>query len=236
MAVDLPALLTALRTDPEAREAIRRELLTEDLLALPARTDARFAEVGLALEQLTARMDQLTQRMDQLAVAQAKTEERLGQLVAVVERMGGEMSRLVGADYEGEILATPDGVEEAVGAAFGTVHRLAPEELTAHLGKAIADGRITPQAARDVRRANGVFVWERGNGEPLVYCVVEASVTGQARDVERVTRRAAELALTGVQTLAIVLGDHPDPVITPAIEARRILWHQVEPKRPVPQF
>ncbi len=36
MAADLHAILTALRTDPDTREAIRRELLTEELLELPA--------------------------------------------------------------------------------------------------------------------------------------------------------------------------------------------------------
>ena len=231
MAVDLDALLTALKSDPVARDAIRREVLTEDLLALPglmermaARTDARFAELGVALSQLTERVDQLTE-------AQARTEDTLARLIARVDVMGGEVSSLLGADYEREVLASPDGVEEAVGAAFGTVCRLAGDELTTHLSKAISEGRITPQAARDVRRANGVFVWDQGPSASPVYCVVEASVTAQTRDVERAKRRAAELALTGVPTMPIVLGNWPDPEIAPAIEAKQIAWQQVSPKR-----
>lgn len=76
-----------------ARDAIRREVLTEDLLALPrqveklaAHTDARFAEMGFALAQLANRMDQLAAQVGTLAGAQ--------------ERMGGEVSRVVGAEYE----------------------------------------------------------------------------------------------------------------------------------------
>ena len=233
MAVDLDALLTALKSDPVARDAIRREVLTEDLLALPglmermaARTDARFAELGVALSQLTERVDQLTE-------AQALTEATLARLIARVDVMGGEVSSLLGADYEREVLASPDGVEEAVGAAFGTVRRLTGDELTTHLSKAISEGRITPQAARDVRRANGVFVWDQGPSASPVYCVVEASVTAQTRDVERAKRRAAELALTGVPTMPIVLGNWPDPEIAPAIEAKQIAWQQVSPKRGV---
>ena len=233
MAVDLDALLTALKSDPVARDAIRREVLTEDLLALPglmermaARTDARFAELGVALSQLTERVDQLTE-------AQARTEDTLARLIARVDVMGGEVSSLLGADYEREVLASPDGVEEAVGAAFGTVRRLTGDELTTHLSKAISEGRITPQAARDVRRANGVFVWDQGPSASPVYCVVEASVTAQTRDVERAKRRAAELALTGVPTMPIVLGNWPDPEIAPAIEAKQIAWQQVSPKRGV---
>jgi hypothetical protein len=233
MAVDLDALLAALKSDPVARDAIRREVLTEDLLALPgqverlaAHTDARFAELGAALAQLTERVDKLTE-------AQARTEDTLARLIARVDVMGGDVSSLLGADYEREVLASPDGVEEAVGAAFGTVRRLTGDELTAHLSKAISEGRIAPQAARDVRRANGVFVWDQGPSASPVYCVVEASVTAQARDVERAKRRAAELALTGVQTVPIILGNRPDPEIAPAIEAKQIAWQQVSPKRGV---
>jgi hypothetical protein len=219
MTVDLDALLAALKSDPAARDAIRREVLTEDLLALPGqverlavRTDSRFAE---------------------LAEAQARTEDSLARMIARVDVMGGEVSSLLGADYEHEVLASPDGVEEAVGAAFGTVRRLTGDELTAHLSKAISEGRITPQAARDVRRANGVFVWDQGPSASPIYCVVEASVTAQARDVERAKRRAAELALTGVQTVPIILGNRPDPEIAPAIEAKQVAWQQVSPKRGV---
>ncbi len=245
MTVDLDALLAALKSDPAARDAIRREVLTEDLLALPgqverlaAHTDALFAEVGIALaglasriDQLTARMDQLASRMDQLTEAQAQTEDTLARLIARVDVMGGEVSSLLGADYEREVLASPDGVEEAVGAAFGTVRPLTGEELTAHLSKAISEGRVTPQAARDVRRANGVFLWDQGPNDSPVYCVVEASVTAQARDVERAQRRAAQLALTGVQTVPVVLGIRAAPEIAPAIEDKQIAWQRVPPKR-----
>ena len=63
MTVDLDALLAALKSDPAALDAIRREVLTEDLLALPGqveriagRTDTRFSEPGVALAQLANRI------------------------------------------------------------------------------------------------------------------------------------------------------------------------------------
>ncbi|MHB8313145.1 MAG: hypothetical protein ACYDD0_07595 [Candidatus Dormibacteria bacterium] len=133
---------------------------------------------------------------------------------------------------ESEALASPDGVEEAVGAAFGTLLRLTGDELTMPLGKALAEGRIAPASARDVRRANGVFVWDRGPSARPVQCVVEVSMPARARDVERATRRAAELALTGVQTAPVVLGDRRDAEMTPATEAAQVAWQRVPPKRP----
>ena len=74
MAVDLDALIRAVRTNPEARDTLRRELLTEELLGLP----------GL-VAQLTARMDQLTQRVDQLGARMDQLTQRVDQLTAGME-------------------------------------------------------------------------------------------------------------------------------------------------------
>ena len=186
------------------------------------------------MDELIARVDQLASRMDQPAEAQSRTEDTLARMIARVDVTVGKVSNLLGAEYEREVLAAPDGVEEAVGAPFGTIRRLTGDELTAHLSKTLSEGLITPQAARDVRRADGVFVWDRGPSAVPVYCVVAASVTAQARDVERAKRRAAELAQTGVETVPVVLGSRSDPEIGPAIAAKQIAWQRVPPKRGEP--
>lgn len=236
MAADLHALLTALRTDPEAREAIRRELLTEDLLALPARTDARFAELGVALEQLTARMGQLT-------VAQTKTEEQLGQLtarvdqlVAVVRRMGGEVSRLVGAEYEAWALRTARPVARALGAPPAQVHPISASALEALLTAAEDAGGLDPESADDLAQANGIFVWEPGAGRPPVYAVVEVSVMANSADVDRAMARANLLAKTGVTSQAVVLSDAVAEDAAVGIREHRVGWKRVAPRRAVPLF
>ncbi|MHB1501033.1 MAG: hypothetical protein ACYCYK_07685 [Candidatus Dormibacteria bacterium] len=234
MAADLTAILAALKADPEARATIRRELLTEELLALPAQTDARFAEFASALAQLTERMDQLTERMDQLtaqvsllAQAQARTDQRLS-------RVDGHLGRLLGADYEAWVLRTARSVAGAVGAGPGTLLALDAAELDARLDRGITAGLISSAAAEEVARANGVYVWERETGRPAVYCVVEVSLTVDGHDVERAQRRAALLARIGVEARPVLLGAAVADDAKEAIEMERVAWREVPPRKASP--
>ena len=228
MTVDLSMLLTALKTDPAARDAIRREILTEDLLALPARTDARFAEMGTALAQLATRVDQLTVQVAALAVAQASTDERLSQLIA--QPAWGDLSRLTGDAYEAYVLRTPRAVAGAVGAAPGTVHPLGVADLDALLDAAESAGHISHEEAEEVGLANRVFVCQ-GAGTPPVYYVVEASITAKPHDVERAAKRAQLLARTGVDARPVVISDHVAPEAQPDIDAHTVAWRRIPPKR-----
>ncbi len=265
--VDLNILLSALKSDPQAREAIRREILTEDLLGLPARVEARFAELAAAqaeterrlgqlaerMDRLPTRMDQLAERMDQLTARMDQLAERMEQLTARMEqlaermeefavaqgnserqlsRMEGDLARLLGAEYEAWALRTARAVAGAVGAAPSTVHKLSAEELDAQLDSAVAAGTLLPGAAEDLARANGIFVWRPGSDTPLVYCVVEVSITAQEEDVERATTRAGWMAQTGVAARAVVLSDAVGPGVATAMEARKVAWRRVPPRRP----
>ncbi len=222
MAVDLDALLAALKSDPAARDAIRREVLTEDLLALPgqverlaAHTDARFAELGAALAQLTA-------QVGSLAVAQG--------------RMGGEVSRLVGAEYEAWALRTVRPVARALGARPAQVHPISAGALEALLTSAEDAGGLAPDAADDLALANGIFVWEPGNGRPPVYAVVEVSVTAKSGDVDRAVARANLLGKTGVISRAVVLSDAVDDEAAPGLKTHHVGWQRVAPRRSMPLF
>ncbi|HUY09931.1 MAG TPA: hypothetical protein VMW80_10900, partial [Candidatus Dormibacteraeota bacterium] len=76
-----------------------------------------------------------------------------------VDVLGGEVPHLVGGDCEREVLTSPYGVEEALGAALDTIRGLAGDELTVLVGNAISEGLIT--AARDIRQDNWGWVWDR---------------------------------------------------------------------------
>jgi len=80
-------LLRLVREHPELREALRRELLSEDLLALPARVDQRFAELAQRIEELAARMAELADRITFLATRQERTEAGLARLDERLERL-----------------------------------------------------------------------------------------------------------------------------------------------------
>ena len=265
MAVDLDALIRAVRTNPEARDTLRRELLTEELLGLPglvaqltarmdqltqrvdqlgARMDqltqrvdqlgARMDQLTQRVEQLGARMDQLTQRVDQLTAgmegltaSQAQSEKWLVRVAKQAERADGRVGDLWGKQYEARVLRTPFHVEDAIGAAPGTVRPLSPADLEALVNPAVIAGALPREERAALGDANGIFVWDRGAGSAPVYCVVEISATVDAHDVERAAQRAAWLAKTGVATRPVVMGDVVEPGAKPAMDTQRVAWERV---------
>lgn len=223
MATDLDVWLTTLRADPVAREAIQRELLTEELLGLPTQMAA-----------LTGEIRALTAEVRALATAQARTEERLTVLGAKPE--WGTLSRLAGTDYEIYALDPPRAVARAVGAIPGRLHHVSGGDLEAILNEAEATGRLAPEEAdeiaADLRDANGLFVWDRSPESPPLYCVVEASITAQAKDVRRAIARAERLRRAGVQAHPVVISEAVGPDAAEAVQLGRVAWRRV-PQRPV---
>ncbi|HUY98244.1 MAG TPA: hypothetical protein VMW47_11615 [Verrucomicrobiae bacterium] len=238
MAFDVHAFVTALRADPEAKEAVRRELLTDELLGLPV----LVAQLAARVDQLATRLGQLTERMEDgftkvatalagLADAQAGTKRGLAELAD--RPAWGDLSRVAGTAYEVYALHTPRVVAGAVGAAPGTVRRISDGELDAVLDAAEAAGRLSHEETEDLGLANRVFLWERPGQHP-VYCVVEASITANAEDVETVMRRARLLARAGVATQPVVIGDRAEPDAAAAMEAGQVGWRRI-PEPPVPR-
>ena len=237
MVADLHALLTALRTDPQAREAIRREILTEDLLNSPARMEAGFATLAARMDQLTQRMDQLTVRVSELAAAQTATENRLRELAERLDerldRLDGYVGGLLGAVYERAVLR-PRMVAGAVGATPGTIRALSQGEMEALLDGAVVAGTLSQDQAEAIEAENGVFLWDREPGRPPVYCVVEASITAHDNDLERAAARAAWLARTGLETQAVLLSDGVAAGVADLLKAQQVAWRRVQqPKAPL---
>ena len=206
MVVDLDALIRAVRSNPEARDTLRRELLTEEVLELPA---------------LVAK----------LVKAQERTEERLSEVKTIAQRADGRVGDLWGKQYEARALRTPFHVEDAIGADPGTVRPVSAAELEALLNPAVVAGALPREERAALGDANGIFVWDRGPGTAPVYCVVEISATVDAHNVERATQRAAWLAKTGVATRPVVMGDVVEPEAQPAMEAQRVAWQRVPVQR-----
>jgi chromosome segregation ATPase len=80
---DMDDLLRQLRQHPEWRDALRREILTEELLSLPQ----IVRELAEAQKHTEERLGALTVRVEELAEAQKHTEERLGSLTVRVEEL-----------------------------------------------------------------------------------------------------------------------------------------------------
>jgi prefoldin subunit 5 len=110
-------LMRLLEQHPEWRAELRRQLLTEELLSLPAvvreltqnvraleealriltqrvdRLAEQMAHLTQRVDQLAEQMAHLTQRVDRLAEAQARTEEALQILTQRVDRLAEAQAR-----------------------------------------------------------------------------------------------------------------------------------------------
>lgn len=232
------ALLKALREDPEFLAAVRREVLTDDLLALPEITASlarrlddlaqRHADLtgvvaGLAqhlsdlaerVGDLTKRVDDLTKRVDELTVEVRALTRRLDALTARLDALVEQMRDFGGrlGDAVGEL--TELRYRERGPAYFGRIARrlalLSWPELDDLLDRGIGEGALTLDEADQVRLADAVFRGRRQ--DETVHLVVEASHGAGIDDVTRAAERAALLTrIDGVTAIPVVAGKYVLP-------------------------
>ena len=107
--------LELLRTDRAFREDVRRQILTEDLLALPGRVDELTEVVGQSISLLQETVGVVRH----LAEAQQRTEERVGRVEGRMEGVESALQRLTEAQLRteervGRLEGRMEGVESAL--------------------------------------------------------------------------------------------------------------------------
>ena len=189
-------LIRMLDERPEWRSELRRLVLTDELLALPA----QMAELRVHTEQ----------RFQELAVAQRRTEEQvaavsaqLADLIQVVQTFSTDLGELKGRSLEGDYRIR---VYAYFSRMVRRAHALSPDELTALLEDAIDRGALSEDQAEDVSLADVIVRGRRRSDGAEVFLVVEVSCGVGPHDVERATRRAALLAHIGSPALPVVAG------------------------------
>ncbi len=197
---DLPELLRLLDQHPEWRAELRRHVLTDELLELPALTRQLAEAQARTAEQLTT----LTARVDALAEAQARTAEALTELAtrvdSLADRVGGLSGKMLESQYR-----------ERAGAYFSPLARrlqvLDPGRLADRLDDAVDAGQLTASERTDVLQADIVLSGLRRDDRAEVYLVVEVSTGIGPHDVERAARRARLLAKLGQPVVPVVAGE-----------------------------
>src|SRR5437667_9058834 len=193
---DLNDLLALLRQHPEWRDAVRREVLSRELVELPEIV-GRLAE-GQA--QLTARMDQLAAKVDELAREVGRLATEMRELGAIVRRLDGRVGNLEGWRYQERFNAR------------GRVTELVRRPVHVNLAEldpvidAPDDGRLPSTEWQQLLALDFLFKGQLGRGSEAAetFVALEVSQVVDSRDVQRAHDRAAMLERAGLKTIAAV--------------------------------
>ena len=215
---DFRDLIRLLEERPEWREELRRLLLTQEVLELPA----LVRQIGEQISQLTEAQRRTEQRVEELAEAQRRTEQRLHRLERVVEELAQAQRRTE------EILqslirdvGTFKGISmewryrERPYAYFGSLIRrartLPDPEWAKIVERGEEEGVLTQEEAEELRWVNAVIHGRSREDGQEVYLVVEMSWGIGIEDVQRASKRANLLARLGLRAKPVVAGAYIRP-------------------------
>ena len=178
-------ILEALERDPALKEAVRRHILTDELLQMPVRLERIETDVSTLKENLTT---------------------------LTVNRIGGDVSMLKGSDYESHVARLANRfLRRQLGVAatiFSSQRNRAA--LATLLDAAETQGNINADETDELDKTDLILTAEG----PTDYILAEISITIQQHDVDRVAQRAALLAkATGQTVTPFAIGAQEEPGI-----------------------
>ena len=196
---DFQDILDAIERNPALRDALRRHILTDELLQMPVRLERVEEDIGVIKGDVAT-----------LKEGQARLESDVGTLKEDVSRIGGNVSNLMGSDYESHVAAY--------------IHRSLRRELKINatvlstqknrqplielLDRGEMQGNITPEDNDKLDDVDIVLTVDGGDE----YILGEISITVQQDDVRRATEWAAILAkATGSRVTPVAIGAAEDP-------------------------
>ena len=194
-------ILNAIRNSPEVREAVRRELLTPELLELPERFAAFAAETNRRLINLEQGQEELRQGQAELRQGQAELRETVGEL-----RQGQGRLEQKYEDLSTIVMGIREDIRPLKGAharnamkenalEITLTHNCLPKrELTKlDLYRMIRDSNprdISGSDQESFRNADLIIEAEHEDTGEINYFAVEASFTSGISDIRRAVRNA----------------------------------------------
>jgi hypothetical protein len=210
---DFDDLIRLLDEKPEWREAMRRRVLTDELLDMP-RVLRELADAQLEtrkdLTTLTQRLDTLVERVDALVEAQLRSEQRL-------IRVEGDTGRLKGMVLELRYAERPF-------VYFKDLIRRARTLTSDELYDVLESIELTKDEVREVIESDVVAIGRSQRDSATTYLVAEVSWGIGPDDVERAARRAALLARSGQPVIPVVAGDWITPQALEKVSEERV-WY-----------
>ena len=198
--------LEALRNNPAWREAVRTQILGDELLQLPVKFDAFVEEQRTSHAKIDARLDRIDIRLD---------------------RMEGDSGTMKGDFARTRTVQDAQGIASDMGLEF--VRTLSAGDLSD-----MAGNTLPRDVGRSFRNAD--LVIEATDGTDTKYIAMEVSFTADRRDCNRAVRNAGLITrFTGKAAQAAVASVRNDREATEAVESGAVYWHPLEDRTPSPE-
>ncbi|MCS7057034.1 MAG: hypothetical protein NZM18_12775 [Thermoflexales bacterium] len=215
-------MLEILRTKPEWKEELRRELLGEEILSLPG----LVRDLIKAVEEMNKRLYRVEQDVEVLKADVAELKADVAVLKADVAELKADVAMLK-ADVDAlksDVTTLKTDVASLKGESFERKYRERPfvyfrrivrkprvltdSELDDLLSTALDDGALTEADVEEISRLDAIVRGRRISDDSVVYLAVEISARIDERDVERAVRRARLLEkIPNVIALPVVAGE-----------------------------
>ena len=227
-------ILDAMERDPALRDALRRHILTDELLQVPVRLERVEADIKVLKEDVSVLKEDVCVLKEDVAVLKEDvavlkedvavlkedvavlkedvSELKVGQARLEVDfaKMGGDVSRLLGEDYESHVATYAHRFLRrglGINAVLFACQR-DKSALTRLLDEAEMQGRIDAAEVDELDRADLILTVDG----PTDYLLSEVSITIQQDDIDRARERAGLFAKATAQTVApFAFGTREEP-------------------------
>ena len=233
--------LEALRNNPQWRDAVRAQILGEDLLQLPVKFDAFVEEQKAQNKKFDAFVEEQkaqNEKFDAFVEEQKAQNEKFDAFVeehrtthinmdARLDRMEGDFGTLKGDFARTRAIQDARGITSDMGLEF--VRTLSATDLSDMAGNALP---------RDTHRSfrNADMMIEAKDGTDTHYIAMEISFTADRRDCDRAIRNAGLITrFTGRPAQAAIASVRNDRDAAEAVESGRVYWHPLEDRTPSPE-
>ena len=211
-------VVDVIRNDDDIRQDLRKEILTEELLLLPARftrLEEDVSQLRTDVNEIRTDVSEIRADVNELRTDVNRISGQVDNLVEQGTRTSGQIANLMGSDYESKAIEQSRRMVrgrldmDKATVIFAT--RWDASEFEADvLLPAIREGRITRQEAEQVEAVDSIVRCENQQGN-VVCAVIEISVTVQDDDRSRATERAEIFGrATGMTTVPFVVGQEQE--------------------------
>ena len=234
-------ILQAMEQGPALREAMRRHILTEELLQLPvqvtrletsvaqlqdgqSRLETRMDGLEAGQEDIKGRIDNLEDGQKRLETGQSRLETGQEELKGRMDTMAGRLGDIIGSDYEARSLRVAPRRLQRLGIRNATLILAARQtplrDILPVLEQAITGDWISEAEAEDLDNLDLAFTGLDPSGN-TVQAAIETSITISPADTRRAARRTPGAQPAGPKSSSGPPGLRPEPSSSERTSPRR---------------